>query len=277
MTSTFQAPIDVKVRRHGGDKKQPASIFGVRIGRQTADIAESPARIENVDHGPQSAVVDHDISFGASASMPNDIADQLAQDEFGAGGISRREGPSGQRGSELLSHIPCRHSVESIQLPTIEFLLECREIHAQHQDRDIVRRTPWNHETPELIRGLVPRLKVDFAAGLMKLRDTREYISLGFDQTVGIKDKCVAINPQHRVRDAKDPFAQADRKTMVRVQLAQLSATALEQGWWMARASIGDRVHDLIEDGDPTSNVNIGILEGQGLIRGVEDERRIGV
>ena len=64
-------------------EKQTASRLAIGVGGRPADVAKAGAAIRNVQNDLRTAAIDHDFDLGAHRSMPHDISDQLAENEFG--------------------------------------------------------------------------------------------------------------------------------------------------------------------------------------------------
>ena len=74
MASPIQALIDLKISSHRSDEEQSASAFAVGIRYQAADITKSGAGIQDMQHGPRSAMVDHNVDLQITTRVADDIA-----------------------------------------------------------------------------------------------------------------------------------------------------------------------------------------------------------
>lgn len=82
--------VHVHALRHGRHQEQSAPALTQEIGRAGIDVRKSGSLIEHVEHRRAARPVE--AHLGVAECMANDVADQLARDEFGGGvpGCSRR-------------------------------------------------------------------------------------------------------------------------------------------------------------------------------------------
>jgi hypothetical protein len=82
---------DGEIDGYCGDQEQPASILGVRIGWQSANVMEAAAAIEHMRNAVRAAVIGDNFHVDGVRCMSDDVSDELAENEFGVGAIHGRK------------------------------------------------------------------------------------------------------------------------------------------------------------------------------------------
>jgi hypothetical protein len=205
VTAALRSFRNRKIDTRGGDQEESTSLLGIRIGRQPADVMEAVAAIHHVEHAMGTAVIDNYVNVDGLRRMLDNIADQLAEDEFGIGTIASGELAPFERFDEPSARNAGRMAVSHIESPTLYVPFSFTEIGPHDQYCDVVGRSPRNDVASYGIGGL--KRTRERRRRFAQQSISGEQVVVGLSHAVRVGHDCIVLVDHGGIGVTKMAFA----------------------------------------------------------------------